>query len=108
MARAVEHYFSLGETLHLYWLSNEIDKLAVENHWEALAREALRDDLEWQQRALTVGLLQLEQLSEHHGNCLDSWLSKQQHMVERWDALLERLKRHKVETTLCLLSLCVS
>lgn len=79
-------FFELGHCLDLYWFMQEINALRVENHWQALSREAFRDDLEWQQRALTVGVLQLPEhiagntvesrvaaWSEHHGDLVSRW-----------------------------------
>ncbi|MEE9451854.1 MAG: NAD-glutamate dehydrogenase, partial [Gammaproteobacteria bacterium] len=46
-------YFSIGEHFGLDWLRGQIFKHASESHWEALSKEALRDDFNWQQRKLT-------------------------------------------------------
>ena len=50
-------YYSLGNCLDLNWFSQQINTLKPATHWQALARETFREDLDWQQRALTVGLL---------------------------------------------------
>jgi glutamate dehydrogenase len=38
-------YFGVGGRLDLGWLSQQIATLAADNHWQALARVAMRDDL---------------------------------------------------------------
>ena len=114
----VQVYFGLAERLQLYWLAQEIEDLGVRDHWEALAREALRDDLQWQQRALTIGLLQLdgtkgvlrqlrnwkagiEQEAEQEGMIPANggseenetgWFTHHFHLVERWHRLIEEIK----------------
>jgi glutamate dehydrogenase len=47
----------LGQTLHTHWLLQRIEELPVEGRWHALARGALRDELQAQQGALVAQLL---------------------------------------------------
>src|SRR5690606_18879359 len=49
-------YFAVGGALELSWYLQQITSLPVENNWQALAREAFRDDLDWQQRAITIAV----------------------------------------------------
>jgi glutamate dehydrogenase len=50
-------YFALGDRLALDWLARRIAALPAEGHWQALARGALRDDVDGLQRALTIDVL---------------------------------------------------
>ncbi|MFW5824288.1 MAG: NAD-glutamate dehydrogenase, partial [Marinobacter sp.] len=50
-------YYTLGERLDLNWFAIAIAALRPRSHWQALARESFREDLDWQQRALTTGVL---------------------------------------------------
>ena len=59
VTEVAQYYYALGDKLDLFWFAQSIDELPVENHWQALAREAFRDDLDWQQRSLTVSVLQM-------------------------------------------------
>jgi glutamate dehydrogenase len=45
-------YFELGTALSIDWLRNEIETLAVEGHWQGVARASLRDEVYSLQRAL--------------------------------------------------------
>ncbi|WP_119718122.1 NAD-glutamate dehydrogenase [Cognatilysobacter tabacisoli] len=45
-------HFRLGEALRLPWLQQQIDALAVDGRWHAVARGVLREELATQQRAL--------------------------------------------------------
>ncbi len=38
-------YFELISRLDLFWLNQQIGRLGSDNHWQSLARDALRDDL---------------------------------------------------------------
>jgi glutamate dehydrogenase len=50
-------HFRLGDALNLPWLQEQIDALAVDGRWHAVARGVLRDELAAQQRALVQQVL---------------------------------------------------
>jgi glutamate dehydrogenase len=52
-------HFRLGEALDLPWLQAQIDGLAVEGRWHAVARGVLRDELAAQQRALVAQVVSM-------------------------------------------------
>jgi glutamate dehydrogenase len=52
-------HFRLGEALNLPWLSAQIDNLAVDGRWHAVARGVLREELATQQRALVQQVLSM-------------------------------------------------
>ncbi len=43
-AHAARIYFGLGAALGLDWIRGEIERLAVEGHWQAVARGTLREE----------------------------------------------------------------
>jgi glutamate dehydrogenase len=51
-------YFRLGSQLELHWLRDQILALPRDDRWSALARAALRDDLNGLHRVLTTEVLQ--------------------------------------------------
>jgi glutamate dehydrogenase len=53
VAAAAAVYFALGARLELHWLRDRIVDLPRETRWEAMAREALRDDVYSEQAGLT-------------------------------------------------------
>src|SRR5690606_41922685 len=57
-------YYDLGDRLDLTWFANSIASLTPSSHWQALARESFREDLDWQQRALTTGVLKTAESPE--------------------------------------------
>ncbi|WP_028294353.1 NAD-glutamate dehydrogenase [Oceanobacter kriegii] len=85
-------YFEVGEQLSLSWMGQQINTLPTNSHWEALARESLRDDLDWQQRALTISVLGQQTEGEDTAESVARWQTDQQHMVERWTSMLGELK----------------
>jgi glutamate dehydrogenase len=63
----------------------------VGSRWEALARESFRDDLEWQQRSLTISALNygaFKSISER----LNAWKDQHHILVSRWQVMLAELR----------------
>lgn len=85
-------YFGLGDRLGLYWFSQQVDALKVDSHWQALAREAYRDDLEWQQRALTISVLQMPDQTGAVFQRIERWCLRHDVLVSRWHTMLEEIK----------------
>jgi glutamate dehydrogenase len=54
-----EMYFKLGVKLDLHWFLTQIVRQPVDNHWQAFARAAFREELDWQQRQMTVAVMRL-------------------------------------------------
>jgi glutamate dehydrogenase len=57
IGHAARVYFGLGAELGLDWLRDEIERLAVEGHWQAVARGTLREEINGYQRQLCERLL---------------------------------------------------
>ena len=85
-------YFSVGSRLELSWYLQQINALAVQSNWQALAREAFRDDLDWQQRAITVSVLQIKDGAGAIEQRVDHWLQQHAQAVARWQAMLAELR----------------
>ncbi|SES75077.1 glutamate dehydrogenase [Marinobacter segnicrescens] len=85
-------YYTLGERLDLNWFAAAIANLKPASHWQALARESFREDLDWQQRALTTGVLRMA--DDHHKveECVESWMAQHDTMIRRWKSMLAELK----------------
>ncbi len=91
-------YFMLGDELHLHWFRTQIHTLQISNHWQALARETYRDDLDWQQRALTVSVLQTEMQSNLSlQERLQVWKKCYKSLLNRWAVMLNELKAGNVQ-----------
>ncbi|RKR79465.1 NAD-glutamate dehydrogenase [Marinobacter nauticus] len=85
-------YYGLGDRLDLTWFANAIAALTPSSHWQALARESFREDLDWQQRALTTGVLKTAESPEKVTDSVNAWEQRNQHMIDRWNAMLAELK----------------
>ncbi len=84
-------YFAVSDALDLSWYLQQISSLSVESNWQALAREAFRDDLDAQQRAITVSVLQLANGPESIEARVELWIEQNRRLVDRWKAMLAEL-----------------
>ncbi len=93
-AVVADTYFSLGDCLELHWFHKQISDLPVKSQWQALAREAYRDDLESQQGNITSSVL--TRLSARDDVDVESsiadWLSASSDAVGRWQHLVSEVR----------------
>ncbi|MBS0359550.1 MAG: NAD-glutamate dehydrogenase [Proteobacteria bacterium] len=85
-------YFAIGDYLDLAWIRNQIIALPVDNHWEALTRESLRDDIDWQQRLLAISILKYDSHEKDLSKRIKSWINHFQVLVNRWQYMVADLK----------------
>lgn len=90
-------YYALSERLELDWFTSKIKELKVDNDWQAIAREAYLDDLEWQQRKLAVGALRHMGDEKDVDLCIDRWMQEQKLLIDRWQRLITDM--HAMEST---------
>ncbi|VVP68607.1 NAD-specific glutamate dehydrogenase [Pseudomonas fluorescens] len=91
-ADVAKAYFAVGSALDITWYLQQISALPVENNWQALAREAFRDDVDWQQRAITISVLQQGDGSQDVETRLLQWLAQHESTIERWRAMLVEIR----------------
>ncbi|MBD0680693.1 NAD-glutamate dehydrogenase [Pseudomonas sp. PSB11] len=91
-ADVAKAYFAVGSALDITWYLQQISALPVENNWQALAREAFRDDVDWQQRAITISVLQQGDGTQDVETRLSLWMSQHESMIERWRAMLVEIR----------------
>ncbi|STX51725.1 NAD-glutamate dehydrogenase [Legionella busanensis] len=87
-----EVYFGIGEFLDLAWIRNQVIAHPAENNWESLSREALRDDLDWQQRQLTAGIIKLGDNKRDYMTCFREWSEQHAGLINRWRHILTDLR----------------
>ena len=84
-------FFAVGSALELDGYLQQITELSVSSHWQALAREAFRDDLDSQQREITLSLLSTPGEGDPRHR-LEGWLEQHQTLRERWESILGELR----------------
>ncbi|WP_407363191.1 NAD-glutamate dehydrogenase [Pseudomonas luteola] len=85
-------WFAVGNALDLTWYQQQLNELPVENAWQALAREAFRDELDAQQRIITIAVLQMPEAPEDNAARLALWMEHNRTMVERWRGMLSDVR----------------
>ncbi|MEL4279843.1 MULTISPECIES: NAD-glutamate dehydrogenase [Shewanella] len=87
-----ETYFKLGARVELHWFLEQISAQPVANHWQALARAAFREELDWQQRALTSVVLRTCSATCDAQSVISQWIDTNQALLERWFHMLADFK----------------
>jgi len=85
-------YYQLGHKFELHWFLTQIIQQSVSNHWQALARASYREELDWQQRAITLVLLQCSPDSADADKILSDWSSTNSVKVARWLHMMTEFK----------------
>jgi glutamate dehydrogenase len=85
-------YFTLGASLDLHWFLDQITNQPVSNHWQALARASYREELDWQQRALTTNVLKYCDTECPVSDILQSWKDDNSQLLGRWQMMLAEFK----------------
>ena len=85
-------YFIISDQLQIGWIRKQIIAHTVESNWDVLIREGLRDDLDWQQRALTIGILDFYRTYVTIDEDLKHWKEKYTVLVKRWQIILRDLQ----------------
>ncbi len=91
VALVAETYFKLGYRTDLHWFLSQIVRQPVENHWQAFARSAFREELDWQQRQLTGAVLKLTAAGASPDERISSWLDDNAE-AKRWLQLLTEFR----------------
>ncbi|MCK6265031.1 NAD-glutamate dehydrogenase [Vibrio sp. ZSDE26] len=87
-------YYNLGDRLSLHWFLKQINGQAVDNNWQALARAAFREDLDWQQRQLTGQVMSCSCDPDKFDviKALDDWIVSNEVSLHRWENILNEFK----------------
>jgi glutamate dehydrogenase len=81
MNAAARVYFGVGTALLLDWIREEIERLSVEGHWQAVARTTLRDNIYNLQRMLCTQVLS-ESRQRAPEQALQAWITRHQKAVD--------------------------
>jgi glutamate dehydrogenase len=93
VAFAARVYFGLGDALALDWLRDQIERLAVEGHWQAVARGALRENLySLQRRLVSAALAQKRPRKADPTAVIDAWLERRRSDVEHLRQSLKEMR----------------
>ncbi len=85
-------FFAVGAKLDLNWYGDTLGNLDVVNLWQSLARDGVRDELTWQQRALTVALISAPVDGNDLEEQLNDWAKEHQPLINRWNTMLSDIR----------------
>jgi glutamate dehydrogenase len=85
-------YYQLGNQFELHWFLTQITQQSVSNHWQALARASHREELDWQQRAITIVLLSSSPKSDDANKILSDWIAANSVKLSRWQLMMTEFK----------------
>jgi len=89
--QALRVYFHSGESLKLFDIGKQLNLLPGDSHWQSLAREAMRDDLEWQQLRISKGILEKVKDGIDIGDAFVQWHTSHHILSERWQRMAEAM-----------------
>jgi glutamate dehydrogenase len=87
--RVAEVYAVVGDRLRLDWLHDRIVELPRSERWDALARNALREDVAAEHRAVADAVMNASGPGTDAENAYDAWASGQPAAIDRTHAILE-------------------
>jgi len=90
-----EIYFKLGAEVELHWFLDQISAQPVANHWQALARASFREELDWQQRILTLTVLKSCTADCSADVIVAKWVNDNEKLLNRWVHMLADFKATK-------------
>ena len=86
----------IGDRLRLDWLYDRIVDLPRADRWDALARNAFREDVEAEHRAIAEAVLRMAGSDVGAEAALDAWAGVQRAAVDRALALIDDIAKHGV------------
>ena len=92
LEKVARTYFAVGQRLELEWYNNELGAFEARNHWQSLATDSIRDELSWQQRELTIALLNMPEPDDNLDKQLDQWMMQHHSVVDRWQSMLSEIR----------------
>jgi glutamate dehydrogenase len=92
-----ETYFTLGDRLELNWLRDRVIELPRANRWQALARQALRDDLLSLHHSLTAEVLDAAGSGDEAA--IDGWIERNDAAVHRTLGVIADIKASRTYDT---------
>ena len=92
VVEAAKVYFEIGARLDLVWFRDQLNIQSSEEYWDSLARAALRDDLDVEQKSLTVSIMHLKSTSTDEMERIDNWVEKHQTLMNRWEKIVASLR----------------
>ncbi len=92
VADAAAVFFALADRLGVDWIRDRVLDLPRDNEWQTLARAALRDDLQLEQRELTAEVLRMRTAGDEAYALVDGWIARNQAQVDRYQSVVAGIR----------------
>ncbi len=90
LAQTAAVYFALGEMVSLDWMRDQIVALPRDDRWQALARAALREDLNALRAAITAEVLREQATGDGHEQ-VKAWFGEHEDAAARCLAVIDEI-----------------
>ena len=90
--RTAQLALALNDHLDFYWFGKQITALAVDDRWQALARESYLDELDWQLRAIVTVVMREAAPGQGVEDCIAHWESSREAVVSHWRSLVSQIR----------------
>ena len=85
-------FFAVGAKLELAWFRDQLNANALEDYWDSIARASLRDDLDVQQRIITISILQQNKDIKNPEKRMAAWMTHYEPLLTRWLVILANMR----------------
>ena len=92
-------HFGLGQRLGLDWLRDRIIELPRADRWQALARAALREDLDGLHRGLTEHVLRRAEGTATAEEAIESWMRQAHPALDRCLEIIDDIRAARTYDT---------
>lgn len=92
LVEAARTFFAVGAKLELAWFRDQMNANALEDYWDSIARASLRDDLDVQQRIITISILRQNTEIKNIDKRMAAWLTHYEPLLTRWMVILANMR----------------
>ncbi|MDX2163789.1 MAG: NAD-glutamate dehydrogenase, partial [Gammaproteobacteria bacterium] len=92
LVESAKVFFAVGAKLELAWFRDQLNANSLEDYWDSIARASLRDDLDVQQRIITISILQQNTEIKNVDKRMKAWMTHYEPLLTRWFVILANMR----------------
>ena len=90
---AARVFVEVGQPLGFDWLTEQLSRMATQNLWQSMERDALLDDLTTQQASICARIVRQTASEDEAQPCVNVWLEENASFVAAWRNIVEEAQR---------------
>ncbi len=90
---AARVFVEVGQPLGFDWLTEQLSRMATQNRWQAMERDALLDDLTTQQASICARIVRKTTSDDEASLCVNVWLEENTAFAAAWSNIIEQAQR---------------